>query len=73
MWFNSLEDLLEHTNDIISYTDCDSKENVAAYYIEETGVHGEVPANLQDYIDYQPLGSDIEIEGELSCYFTWCF
>jgi antirestriction protein len=63
MWFNSLEELLDHTDDIICYTDCDSMEDVAAYYIEETGALGEVPANLQNYIDYQALGRDMEIEG----------
>src|SRR5699024_3389405 len=36
-WFDSLEELLEHQDDIICYTDCDSMEDVARYYVEETG------------------------------------
>lgn len=63
MWFSSLEELLEHIDDIVCYSDCDSMEDVARYYIEETGQLGEVPSNLQNYIDYQALGRDMEIEG----------
>ncbi|HAP3026857.1 TPA: antirestriction protein ArdA [Enterococcus faecalis] len=63
MWFSSLEELIEHKDDIICYSDCDSMEDVAAYYVEETGQLGEVPANLQNYIDYQALGRDMELEG----------
>ncbi len=37
--------------------------DVARYYIEETGALGEVPANLQNYIDYESYGRDLEIEG----------
>ncbi|MBM6615047.1 antirestriction protein ArdA [Desemzia sp. RIT804] len=63
MWFSSLENLIEHKDDIICHSDCDSMEDVAAYYVEETGQLGEVPSNLQNYIDYQALGRDMEIEG----------
>ncbi|MBU3228899.1 antirestriction protein ArdA [Clostridium algidicarnis] len=63
MWFSSLEELLEHQDDIICYSDCDSMEDVARYSVEETGQLGEVPSNLQNYIDYQALGHDMEIEG----------
>lgn len=62
-WFNSLEELLEHADDIICYSDCDSMEDVARYYIEETGSLGEMPDHLQHYIDYEALGRDMEIEG----------
>lgn len=62
-WFTNLEDLLENKDDIICYSDCDSMEDVARYYVEETGQLGEVPTNLQNYIDYQALGRDMEIEG----------
>lgn len=37
-------------------------EDIARYYVEETGQLGEVPSNLQNYIDYQYLGRDMEIE-----------
>lgn len=63
MWFGSLEELLEHVEDIQCYGDCDSMEDIARYYVEETGQLGEVPSNLQNYIDYQSLGRDMEIEG----------
>lgn len=63
MWFSSLEELLENADDIICYSDCDSMEDIARYYVEETGQLGEVPTNLQNYIDYQALGRDMEIEG----------
>ena len=55
MWFSSLEDLLEHQEDIICYSDCDSMEDVARYFVEETGQLGEIPNKLQNYIDYQAL------------------
>lgn len=38
-------------------------EDVATYYVEEAGQLGEVPSNLQNYIDYQALGRDLELEG----------
>lgn len=62
-WFNSIDELLDNVDDIICYSDCDSMEDIARYYVEETGQLGEVPPNLQNYIDYQSLGRDMEIEG----------
>ena len=61
--FSSLEELSEHQEDIIIHSDCDDMSDVARYYIEETGALGEVPASLQNYIDYQAYGRDLEIEG----------
>ncbi|WP_035028274.1 antirestriction protein ArdA [Carnobacterium mobile] len=63
MWFTNLEDLFDHRDDIICYSDCESMEDVAAFYVEETGKLGEVPSNIQSYIDYKALGRDMEIEG----------
>lgn len=62
-FFNSFEEMVEHKDDIYCYSDCDSMADVAAYLIEETGALGEVPANLQNYIDYESYGRDLEIEG----------
>lgn len=62
MWFTNLEELLEHRDDIICYS-CESMEDLAAYYVEETGQLGEIPSNLQSYIDYKALGRDMESEG----------
>ena len=53
--FSSIEELSEHQEDIIIHSDCDDMYDVARYYIEETGALGEVPASLQNYIDYQDL------------------
>jgi len=63
MWFSSIEELLENADDILCYSDCDSMEDIARYYVEETKQLGEVPSNLHNYIDYQALGRDMEIEG----------
>ncbi|MBF2528414.1 antirestriction protein ArdA [Listeria seeligeri] len=62
-WFNDIEELIENKDDIIYYPDCDDMEDVARYYVEETGSFGEIPNHLQNYIDYQSLGRDMEIEG----------
>lgn len=64
-WFESLEELLENQDDIICYADCEDMEDVARYYLGETGMLGEVPTNLKNYIDYQALGRDLEINGNL--------
>ena len=61
--FSSLEELSEHQEDIIIHSDCDDMSDVARYYIEETGALGEVPASLQNYIDYESYGRDLEISG----------
>jgi len=37
--------------------------DVARVLVEETGMLGEVPANLQNYFDYEAFGRDLEIEG----------
>ena len=62
-YFGSIEELCEHENDIIHYPDCEDMADVARYYIEETGALGEVPASLQNYIDYEAYGRDLEISG----------
>ncbi|EFT95175.1 antirestriction protein ArdA [Enterococcus faecalis] len=62
-WFKDIEELLEHTDDIICYSDCESMEDVAEHYIEETGVLNALPQNLRYYFDYAALGRDMEIEG----------
>lgn len=36
---------------------------MARYYVEETGSLDEVPNSLQNYIDYQALRRDMELEG----------
>ncbi len=63
-WFNSLEELLEHFDDIISYSDCNSMEDVARHYVEESNAFGDISMKIQNYIDYQLLGRDMELEGD---------
>src|SRR5690625_3036243 len=46
-WFDSLEELLEHQDDIMHYPDCEDMADVARYFVEETGALGEVPAHLR--------------------------
>lgn len=62
-WFKNIEELLEHHEEIICYADCDSMQDVAEHYIEETGVLNALPENMRYYFDYQALGRDMEIEG----------
>ncbi len=61
--FSSIEELSEHQDDIILHSGCDDMADVARYYIEETGMLGEVPTNLQNYIDYESFGRDLELSG----------
>ncbi|MGL9728689.1 antirestriction protein ArdA [Enterococcus sp. DIV0756] len=62
-WFKDMEELLEHADDIICYSDCESMRDVAEYYVEETGMLSALPENLRNYFDYAALGRDMEIEG----------
>lgn len=55
--------MVEHVDDIVYYLDCDDMSDVAYYLIQETDVLGEVPSNLQNYIDYEAYGRDLELEG----------
>lgn len=61
--FGSLEAVCEHVDDIVFYSDCDSMEDVARYYVEELQSLGEIPASLEYYIDYEAYGRDLEIGG----------
>jgi antirestriction protein len=62
-YFGGIEELCGHEDDIIHYPDCEDMADVARYFIEETGALGEVPASLQNYIDYEAYGRDLEISG----------
>ena len=55
-FFNSFEEMVEHLDNIVYYPDCSDMS-------EETGALGEVPTHLQNYIDYEAYGRDLEIEG----------
>lgn len=62
-WFTDIEELLEHKEDIICHSDCESMRDVAEYYIDETGVLNALPENIRYYFDYAALGRDMELEG----------
>lgn len=62
MWFSSIEELLEHVEDIICYSDCDSMKDIANEALE-SGCLGEISEKVKMYIDYSALGRDMEIEG----------
>ena len=38
-------------------------EDAARYLLSETGMLGEVPERLQNYIDYAAYGRDLQMEG----------
>lgn len=62
MWFSNLDELLDNVDDIQCYSDCDSIEDIAYFYVEE-GLLGEIPERLQMYLDYSAIGRDLEING----------
>ena len=62
-YFGSIEELCEHEDDIICHSGCDDMADVARCYLEESGQLGELPAHLQNYIDYEAYGRDMELEG----------
>lgn len=58
----NVEYAIEHSKDIIVYDHCNSMEDVAYKYAEESGLIDEIPENLQCYFDYKKLARDMEIE-----------
>ena len=63
--YGSLEELVEHKDDIILYSGCETMTDVAYYLIDEVQALGEIPSSLQNYIDYEAYGRDLDIEGHL--------
>ena len=63
MWFSSLKNYWKTKRIFIVIVNVILWKMSPSYYVEETGQLGEVPSNLQNYIDYQALGRDMEIEG----------
>lgn len=62
-YFDSIEELYENQENIIHYSECENMADVAQYLMKETGALGDVPTNLQSYIDYEAFGRDLQIEG----------
>ena len=61
--YGSLEELVEHKDDIILYSGCETMTDLAYYLIDEEQILREIPSSLQNYIDYEAYGRDLDIEG----------
>lgn len=61
--YGSLEEVAEHKDEVYYYPDCDDMTDVAYYYIDELQALGDIPPSLQNYIDYEAYGRDLDIEG----------
>lgn len=61
--YGSLEELVEHTDEIYHYPDCETMTDVAYYFIDELQMLGEIPPQLQNYIDYEAYGRDLSFGG----------
>ena len=48
---------------IILYSGCETMTDLAYYLIDEEQILGEIPSSLQNYIDYEAYGRDLDIEG----------
>ena len=61
--YGTLEEVMEHKDDIYFYPDCDTMTDVAYYYIDELQALGDIPPSLQNYIDYEAYGRDLDMGG----------
>ena len=61
--YGTLEEVVEHKDEIYYYPDCESMTDVAYYYIDELNALGDIPPHLQNYIDYEAYGRDLELGG----------
>lgn len=61
--YGSLEEVAEHKDEVYYYPDCDDMTDVAYYYIDELQALGDIPPSLQNYIDYEAYGCDLDMGG----------
>ena len=61
--YGTLEEVVEHKDDIYYYPDCETMTDVAYYYIDELQALGDIPPSLQNYIDYEAYGRDLDMVG----------
>ncbi|MBS6429023.1 MAG: antirestriction protein ArdA [Clostridioides difficile] len=61
--YGTLEEVVEHKDDIYYYPDCDDMTDVAYYFIDELQALGDIPPSLQNYIDYEAFGRDLDMGG----------
>lgn len=62
-YFGSLEELADNLDRICCYSGCETMEDVAYHFAYELNTLGEIPPDLQYYIDCEAYGRDLEIEG----------
>ena len=48
---------------IYYYPDCETMTDIAYYYIDELQALGDIPPSLQNYIDYEAYGRDLDMGG----------
>lgn len=60
-FFSSLKELYENKENIICYPECYDMEDVAYYLVDECRILGEIPVGIQNYIDYEAYGRDLEL------------
>ncbi|CEQ28796.1 antirestriction protein [[Clostridium] sordellii] len=65
-FFSSLKELYENKDNIIYYSECYSMEDVAYYLINELSVLGEIPVVIQNYIDYEAYGRNLELSSNFA-------
>lgn len=63
----TLEELVEHKDDIIHYSDCYDMSDVAYYLVNEAGMLDGVSDHISRYFDYDAFGRDLEIGGTYVC------
>lgn len=61
--YGSLEEVVEHQDEVCYYPDCENMTDVAYYYIDELQALGDIPSSLQNYIDYKAYGRDLSFGG----------
>lgn len=70
--FSGTEEALKvlESGEYAVYWDCDDMGDVAAEYIESTGLLSDVPEDVKRYFDYDAYGSDMESEGTFIRFTT---
>lgn len=60
--YGSIEEIYEHADDIVCYSECDDMEDVAYYLINDEQVFGNIPEEILNYFDYKAFGYDLGLE-----------
>jgi antirestriction protein len=59
---DDLEEALEHADNCILYSECETLEDLAAELVDE-GRFGDIPDSIKNYIDYSAIARDLGFEG----------